>query len=70
MKLWRVYNGWCGFGDTHCIVLAKNKEEARIVAVKRFKEDGEQYGERYYNNLTFELLTNDITKPYASKISD
>lgn len=73
MKLYRVYNGFMGEGLVRVIVVAESEQQAREMASEALKREGEtRYGKRYYEpqRLEVELLTDDLTKPYASEATD
>lgn len=73
MKLYRVYNGYMGFGPVHVLVIANTKKLARELASEAFKKvGGERYGEPYYrpSKLEIELITDDLSKTFVSEVDE
>lgn len=81
MKLYRVYNGYNADSAVHVIVVAENEEWARDAASIAFKKEARysdsereltrkeyRYDERYWMNLDVELLADNLTKLYCSKV--
>ena len=68
MKLFRATNGYIGFSDVHCYVVAESEERARELATDKFKEV-ELYKENYWNDLEIEYIC-DCDKEFATDVSD
>ena len=73
MKLYRVYNGYMGFGPVHVLVIADSNNQARGLASEAFKKvGGERYGESYYrpSKLEVELITDDLSKLFVREVDE
>lgn len=79
MMLFRVTNGYTGFGDVHVICVAESEERALKAAREKIKanvvrttfSDGKPiYSSSYYKNLTAELLCPDISGGFCSEVYD
>ena len=70
MKLYRVTNGFIGDSTVHLLVIAKNSDMALQIAKEKYKVESELYGERYYQNLESECLTDNTSGHWVSEIYD
>jgi hypothetical protein len=68
MNLYRVYNGYTGNSNINILIVADNSELAEIIAKEKFKRESNEYGENYYNNLSVDLIFEDLSKAHQGDI--
>lgn len=74
MKLYKVTNGYLGFGEVKVFVVAKDEKIATKLARQKFKEEVEKFhvsnNKSYYSDLCVECVCDDLTKEWASEVQD
>lgn len=74
MKLYKVTNGFIGYGEVKVFVVATNEERAIELARDKFKEECDRrpnvYNKRYYKNLQAECICADVNTEWASEVQD
>jgi hypothetical protein len=74
MKLYRVLNGYQGFGEVKVFVVAPNEKRAIELARERYKKETESeynpYDEDYYKNLEADCMCSNLDQEWISEVHD
>lgn len=69
MQLFKVYNGFVGFSDTRCYVVAETEGRALELAREKFEAENPDY-EGYYTDLSAEVIFTDCSVENVSAVMD
>lgn len=80
LNLYKVSNGYMGYGYIHVIVIAGDEEEAEELAARKFKEHADEHADKYpgvepydddyWTHLRVGILKEDISEPFVSRVVD
>jgi len=70
MKLWRVENGWLANGVIHVLVISETEDGAKRIASASFRDEDPRESYSAIAKLKAEILCEDTSAEWASRVSD